>query len=133
MRISFTGTSHRDLTKRQWGELLAYLTKHREEINRIHHGDCINADTQFHALVEHLGMRHLVVLHPPRSSKKRAFCSAPISAAPTPYLKRNRKLATICDVLLAAPAQEREIQRSGTWATIRYARALGRPVKIFIP
>lgn len=133
MRISFTGTSHQDLTKQQWGDLLAYLTEHRKHINRIYHGDCINADAQFHQLVEHLEMRHLVVLFPPKSSKKRAFCTAPVIAPPAPYLKRNRKLAEMGDILLAAPAQEHEVLRSGTWSTVRYARALGKPVKIFTP
>lgn len=50
-----------------------------------------------------------------------------------PPLERNRDIVDSCDVLLACPKTMDEEQRSGTWATIRYARKVGRPVVIFWP
>lgn len=47
------------------------------------------------------------------------------------YMKRNDALVAHADVLLAFPAFPGERRRSGTWATVRRARALGIPVHIF--
>lgn len=58
------------------------------------------------------------------------------SIRPTPTcspLQRNRLIVERCDVLLACPRLHREEQRSGTWATIRYARMLHRPILIIWP
>ena len=43
-------------------------------------------------------------------------------------LVRNREIVAACDVLIAGPETDKEVQRSGTWATVRYARAAGKPV-----
>jgi predicted Rossmann fold nucleotide-binding protein DprA/Smf involved in DNA uptake len=43
-------------------------------------------------------------------------------------LERNHLIVAACDVLNAAPLQDEEILRSGTWATIRYARKAGKTV-----
>lgn len=52
-----------------------------------------------------------------------------IIADPIPALERNRIIAGLADGLLAVPATDEE-GRSGTWATIRYARKLGCPIYI---
>jgi hypothetical protein len=43
-------------------------------------------------------------------------------------LDRNRAIVAAVDVLVAAPLEDREVQRSGTWATVRSARRKGIPV-----
>ncbi len=43
-------------------------------------------------------------------------------------LDRNLRLVAECDVLVAAPLTDAEVRRSGTWATVRYARRRGVPV-----
>lgn len=43
-------------------------------------------------------------------------------------LKRDREMVAVVDILIAAPSTDKEEQRSGTWATVRYMRALRRPV-----
>ena len=133
LSISFTGTSHRDLTNRQCAALADYLREHSTRLRAIHLGDCIKADEQMHTLVCEAGLWQLIVLPPPKDPKKRAFCNALHNRRPKPYLERNRDLAAACHILLAAPAQAHEVQRSGTWATVRYARQLGIPVRIFFP
>jgi predicted Rossmann fold nucleotide-binding protein DprA/Smf involved in DNA uptake len=47
------------------------------------------------------------------------------------YMKRNDALVADAEVLLAFPAFPGERRRSGTWATVRRARALGIPVHVF--
>jgi nucleoside 2-deoxyribosyltransferase len=43
-------------------------------------------------------------------------------------LARNREIVDSIDILIAAPLKDDEELRSGTWATVRYARAAGKPV-----
>jgi hypothetical protein len=50
-----------------------------------------------------------------------------------PPLERNHDIVAACTLLIACPAQDHEILRSGTWATIRYARKAGKPVKVIAP
>ena len=45
-----------------------------------------------------------------------------------PYLDRNRDIARACSVLIALPETLVEVQRSGSWATVRYAREYGKEV-----
>ena len=48
---------------------------------------------------------------------------------PKPYLKRNEDIVNKCDVLIACPIDKnKEILRSGTWATIRKARKLNKTI-----
>lgn len=47
------------------------------------------------------------------------------------YLARDERLAEECEVMLTFPATGRELRRSGTWATTRYARNRGREVRVF--
>lgn len=48
-------------------------------------------------------------------------------------LERNRVIAERCDRLIAAPDSYHEELRSGTWATIRYAKKAEKPVTIVLP
>jgi predicted Rossmann fold nucleotide-binding protein DprA/Smf involved in DNA uptake len=48
-------------------------------------------------------------------------------------LTRNWIIVARCDHLLAASQTDKEKQRSGTWATIRYARKAGKPHTIIWP
>ncbi len=48
-------------------------------------------------------------------------------------LARDLVMAKQCDHLIACPATTTEVVRSGTWATIRYARAARKPITIIAP
>jgi hypothetical protein len=48
-------------------------------------------------------------------------------------LRRNAIIAERCDALLACPGEMIEQLRSGTWATIRYARVKRKPITILYP
>lgn len=47
------------------------------------------------------------------------------------YMKRNDALVAECDVLVAFPNRLVETNRSGTWATVRRARAAGKDVDVY--
>ena len=50
-----------------------------------------------------------------------------------PPLDRNHDIVERCDLLIATPHTVEEQLRSGTWATIRYARKVHRPHYIIRP
>jgi hypothetical protein len=83
-----------------------------------HHGDCVGADADFHAICRERGLR--VIGHPPVDQSRRAFCAFDETRAPAPYLMRNKQIVNEVSVLLAAPLGARS--RSGTWSTIQLAR-----------
>lgn len=56
-----------------------------------------------------------------------------IPTGKNPEITRNRRMVDRASVLVACPESATEIQRSGTWATIRYARTLGRRIAIISP
>jgi hypothetical protein len=130
MKIGFTGTQRGMTEAQQWAvarELDALPPGHE-----FHHGDCIGADAEAHFLAKNRGYR--VVIHPPTDEKKRAFCAGYVAILrPAPYLERNQAIVAAVDRLIAAPAEDREILRSGTWATIRHALRKGIPVVAFAP
>lgn len=101
----------------------------------LHHGDCIGADEVAHRVARAMGAR--IELHPPRNGSKRARCEMLRGEVVRPegeYLARNRAIVDAGEVLVACPREETgEELRSGTWATVRYARRLGRPVLIIRP
>lgn len=109
----------------------------------LHHGDCAGGDVELHELAASLGFK--VELHPPSDPKLRSFSddsqlnpglarSVIFVNDPLPYLERNGAVVDSTHVLLAFPSGREEDQpRSGTWATVRYARRHGRPVRVVSP
>ena len=135
--IAFTGTQQ-GMTDDQMQRLRHYLTTlHRTaSATGFIHGDCIGADEQFHHLVlEVFGdpARLLIHIYPANIPGKRAYCNSRHIADPRPPLVRNKQMVDLCDLLLVAPRVMQEQQRSGTWATYRYAKRRGRRIRIFNP
>ncbi len=111
-----------DTQKLELRQILRYF--HR---GLFHHGDCIGADAEAHDIAREFS--YGVEIHPPLESRKRAWCSSMLVHDPKPYLERNHDIVDACHLLIACPAGP-EVMRSGTWATIRYARRTGVPVVI---
>lgn len=135
--VGFTGTQ-RGMTATQFAavsELLLRWFPH--ELTRptraatFHHGDCIGADEQAHVIARICG--YFIVGHPPTDPTKRARCAFDFTMTPAPYLNRNAAIVTSTEALIATPGETTEQRRSGTWATIRRARALRRPTTIVWP
>jgi hypothetical protein len=115
-------------------------TRQKEELNKIllkdilvekcisefHHGDCKGADEEAHAMVS--SIRHnrnlypQIVIHPPTNNKYRAFLKGEVDMPWADYIDRNHQIVDSVDMLVACPKSEEEELRSGTWATIRYAK-----------
>jgi hypothetical protein len=130
--IGFTGTQT-GMTDAQRATLHRLLSdRARTGPAELHHGDCVGADAEAHLIATRLQIP--VVLHPPTDPSRRAFC-APVqrSFPPRPYLERNHGIVEATTVLVATPSTATERRRSGTWATVRYARKRGHSVIVVNP
>lgn len=96
-----------------------------------HHGDCFGGDAESHGIAKKMGL--FVTVHPPINPKFRAFCSGDETRPTYDYIERNRNIVTETQRLVAAPDTTKEEWRSGTWATVRWARKLGKPIAIIRP
>lgn len=135
MIFGFTGTRE-GMTKGQEIGLRYLFREHATGTDKhgqdeFHFGDCVGADAQAFEIAEEFGF--FTVSHPPHESAKRAFKSANIIRATLPYLARNRNIVDTCELLIATPKEWREISRSGTWSTIRYAQRKRRQKYIILP
>ena len=120
--MGFTG-SREVMTDRQKETFRQILPKCGP--TEFHHGDCLGADAEAHAIVKSCCATARLIIHPPSSDSLRAFCQGDAHLPPKPYLARNQDIVDECEVLVAAPKTTEEQLRSGTWATIRYARKRG--------
>lgn len=131
MKLGFTGTSKADLTFRQRHGLRMLLLELRPR--EFHHGDCIKADEQAHAIVREECPDCVIHVHPPINKTKRAFCKGDVIYEPKLYLVRNAHIVSAATILAAAPEHMHEELRSGTWSTIRRARKYGKEVRMLWP
>ncbi len=128
MTIGFTG-SRKGVNKSQIEEITKLLKE--KKATHLHHGDCVGADTKFHNIGEDLNLS--VSIHPPDKAGLRSHCK-PIGEGALyeerSFIKRNHDIVDACDILIGCPETDLEKVRSGTWATIRYARKIGKEVII---
>ncbi|MAH51185.1 hypothetical protein CMI37_35535 [Candidatus Pacearchaeota archaeon] len=108
-------------------KLFKELIKDKRPITEFHHGDCIGSDYDAHILLRQVS-ESVVVLYPPDITTKRAYCIGEVEKEPKPYLERNKDIVNNTDLLIACPKSDKEELRSGTWATIRYARKQNKEV-----
>ncbi len=125
MIAGFTGTQQ-GMTDGQVESLRLELI--RLGVTRLDHGDCIGGDKQANDVARSLGIQ--TAGHPPTNPRKRAYCECDIWFEPEAYLERNHAIVDVCAHLFVGPRSNSEQQRSGTWATYRYAKACGRPITI---
>lgn len=132
MKIGFTGTRN-GITAPQELALMNFIEQVPEF--EFHHGCCVGADADATLVVkDHSGAT--IIGHPPELQVMISAGALLINdevKEPLPYLERNHRIVDACDVLLACPKTMEEEQRSGTWATIRYARKRGKRIVIFWP
>lgn len=136
MIISFTGT-RRGASWTQLEAVRQHLLRLRP--SAVAHGACVGADDQLDALAASLGIARLVWLStsvtrvPNHVLRARTGSSVTITLPALPPLERDRLIVDVGDLLIATPAQSYEVRRSGTWATVRYARRIGRRVILVTP
>lgn len=127
--IGFTGT-RKGMNWTQWSVIFNLLKSIRPRLAR--HGMCKGADEQFDKLCYMAGIE--TEGYPqdslPQWRSKKCHCTK-VHPAKSP-LERNKKIVQASDMMIAAPKteDERGEPRSGTWATIRYAK--DRKVRLWI-
>lgn len=125
IHIGFTGTRH-GMSSEQHARLVL-------EIDRVvdiddwfiaHHGDCVGADAEFHAIVRPLPNGQIVI-HPGLSSDSlvMAGCLGDWNRPANTYLARNQDIVNESHVMFAAPPTNQMHEYGGTWRTIRMATA----------
>lgn len=103
----------------------------------LRHGDCLGVDVQAAQIADSLKIP--TFSHPgfnpmyPDVIRFRAFHNSTTVYDPKPFLKRDEDIARNVVLLIACPLELKEELRSGTWATIRYARKAGTPRIILLP
>lgn len=127
--LGFTGTQ-RGMTHAQMDGVMYFLGAHTYKIAR--HGDCIGADAEFDEYASIAGLT--IHIHPCNITEKRAWTKNfwvehPVRAP----LDRNKDIVRMSDFLLATPGEMQEELRSGTWATVRFARKVNKPLRIIYP
>jgi hypothetical protein len=128
MKVGITGTQQ-GMNARQ--RQLLHMALHDLVATELHHGDCLGVDAQAHLIARELGL--FIVTHPPGNMSKRAHCIGDEVRTPKPYLERNHDIVDEVEYLIAIPKGNTEELRSGTWATVRYARRIGRKHYIIFP
>lgn len=130
--VGFSGT-RASLTRQQKDVLKNILPRLmlRHGHNALHHGDCVGADEYAHKLAQK--QNATIFLHIPTNSKNRAWCKGGFFKYAKPYLARNRDIVDESWCLVAAPNTQDEVERSGTWSTVRYARQQKRRIFIVLP
>lgn len=142
MKVGFTGTQ-KGMSKEQ-RRALAQTFKELyidNDFDEFHHGDCIGADEEAHDLVRELFCGDAlvpngnveIIIHPPIVYSKRACCDGDDILEPKPYLERNHGIVDATEMLIACPKEYEEQLRSGTWATVRYARKRGKWIVVVFP
>jgi hypothetical protein len=117
--ISFTGTRN-GITKSQ-AKSVRWLFKQFRSAQWFLHGDCLGADEQVADIALDFGLA--CRSYPCTLEDQRAYHGgSEVYADPKPPLVRNKDIVNAGDCLVACPKSMNEELRSGTWATVRYAR-----------
>lgn len=128
MKMGFTGTRE-GMTDAQKATFSLIL--HHCGPREFHHGDCKGADADAHVGVSVVSFPCKIVIHPPENGDLRASCAGEVRPVKG-YFARNRDIVAETDALVACPKGP-DTGRGGTWYTINYARARGKPVLIVWP
>ena len=128
--IMITGTQQglsNNQYKQVYNLLLEMYNSYHGEIC-LHHGDCVGVDAEVNKIARALG--YYTIAHPCDIREKRAFSESDETRTPEKPLVRNHIMVDESSFVIACPLQDDEVQRSGTWATIRYAKKQGKNVRI---
>lgn len=100
-------------------------------VTEVNHGDCVGGDAEGHLVAHAAGC--LTNCYPSTLKHKRAWTAGHAYVhEPLPPLVRNRLMVDRGSMLIATPSGPERL-RSGTWATVRYARKLQLPVDVIRP
>lgn len=102
-----------------------------QHVLQLHHGKCVGGDEEMLIIAKDLGI--WTVAHPSIFSKWTSLVESDDTREALPPLERNHNIVDECNEIFACPNTVHEVLRSGTWATIRYARRAGKSLTISPP
>ena len=127
MKIGFTGT-RKGMTDIQKKTLIHELAGYKDWIKKLkehHNGMCKGSDKEFYYILrKELGYSGKVIFHPSnlKGTTFNLFCHGQdMILLEKPSLERNHDIVNSVKVMFATPDGQERV-RSGTWATIRYAK-----------
>lgn len=128
--LGFTGTRY-DPTPNQLEQLQQVFRILQFDV--FHHGDCVGADTAAHFIVTELGKE--IWIHPSNLGKFQGNNTTYLGRrlSPKDPLDRNHDIVDVSSMIVACPDSKIEALRSGTWATVRYARKKLKPILFVYP
>lgn len=138
MHIGFTGTRS-GMTPSQKLSVIEIMRLLVEAAGRdfsdrsklvVHHGDCVGADADFHAIARAAGA--WIVIHPPIDNGLRAFCEGDEFLPPLTHFARNRAIVAASSALIATPYEQERQERGGTWYTYDRAILAGQTVALVV-
>jgi hypothetical protein len=129
MKIGMTGTRH-GLTEEAI-KSFNQIIKSNEHVTEFHHGDCVGADGVCHDIAVSYNIH--TIIHPPNINSLRANKNGSETRTPQNYLTRNHNIVNETEMLVAFPQTDKEITRSGTWSTVRYARKNNKKIILVFP
>lgn len=100
-------------------------------VDEFHHGCCIGADEQANDIA--ILNKIWTIGHPPTDETYMSKCSVNERRESKSYLVRDRDIVDETFILIGNPKGFQEELRSGTWATIRYARKNTKYIIIIFP
>lgn len=101
--------------------------------DHLHHGGCIGVDSQAHSLAHGLYLGITVHWARSRLANRTLNMEGCEERPPLPPLVRDRNIVQECQRLIVVPRGDREVLRSGTWATCRHARKIHRDHVVIWP
>lgn len=128
MIVGFTGT-RLGLLRPQHESLKRFMRKLAP--TRFVHGDGGHADALAHQIAESIGC--YIEIFPSDIAGHVTYFGSSTNCEVferMPPLARDRLMVRLIHGLIACPRTDKEELRSGTWATVRYAREIGLPIYI---
>lgn len=132
--LGFTGTRH-GMTGAQL-DAVTGLVDQMAGLGPIvaHHGMCIGADAEFHAVCRRWTDARIVGHPGPNDDlARRAQVEVDEQRPGKPHHARNRDIVTESWLVIGAPREMAENRFGGTWGTVRTARDLERPLALVLP
>ena len=136
MNIAFTGT-RRGMTEHQRDVFTRFL-KGGNPYDVLIHGGCVGADDEADQAAATLKLYRII--YPAITNTELRITHATLRGRgpcmfgmPRLPLERNKDIVNEGAFLVACPKENTEILRSGTWATVRYARKIGKRVTVILP
>jgi hypothetical protein len=125
--VAFTGT--REGLNADRRTAIAKFLKNAGNVRLAAHGMAKGADTDFDAICEKLCIKREGY---PASEHSIRFVKPQMVYPVKPPLERDWDIVKRGQLLIAAPPTDKEVLRSGSWATMRYNAKLEKPLVHFL-